>query len=1123
MSTLQKTLSLIMLACPLAAALDIQTADGIAARLSRGGHAEQVKAGASEFLPHAAGRPLFRVREILDRQALITRNFRDGEWTRVSGVVKQTPRGLHLSGSALDMGLGLEATFVTHADRVEINGAVIDQRGKERSVELMCALPAATPDTRWHLDIVESVATSVKRQPLHRPGKADGLYALWLVAFDFDPEMGSVSVITPGGKERLLAVMARPGSKSLVDQRWAALVVKGVRESDFDNGLLRVRVANFSGGAYLLVVGSVHLMDGKGAGLDDEQATRLMQESETKVRDMSVASWDYAAVELPRRKRPSYGRYKGVKIWDGWWNEFVVRRGEHRVGGEALFASEEIHEAPDEQGRIAGLSYPWATITQQGRGGYTLAVSPEMPCQYRFQYDTYAREVQLVLSYGLSALPKRRELKGRAPFRLILYRSDDEWGFREAAKRYYDLAPELFRRRTDRFGFWYGTRPYYDYRGLEGLYAYQEVHEIGLYPRRFIKDRADWLKWQKRLALYFPRHSAAGILVMPYRHFHHQSLHAKPKMDGTYPTLPKTPEMAVQQFRQLAIPFANGFGHYVREVIESSTMRTLDGKMDVTLLASRGGGRAVFRTSVSPFLYDDQPDIMTNARTEMDFARTLFEAFPQAGGIYYDYGAGQRGNDFSPEHIRYARSPLVPGPAVSRSAGRYAFGRWMGEFLHRHGTAHFINSTPNAEWTHAWHVMAFDCFGIEWLPVPGGTRQLRFHRTMAGQKPVTDLKGQFGGDHVVGFRQYVQKLGLYGIFPPSMVYRFGSKWTEDDVAEWTAPFGKALQHMYLAGWQPVTHARCGDARLRVERYGPSHGRVYFAVHNPAFSTIEADLTIDAAALEMPPLAKAVVFFSDTPAVELRPAGSGRYRTGLRVRPGKLVVVEVGVTDVDDPRETEDYYPARHRAWDAMPRPPRLVARWDFDEGRGQTVVEDVDGRLPFTRGWFPWPEDRDPTWAAAGHSGAALEFDGRDDVATVRDYEGLATVKTFTVEMWVKPTARKKHARLFDYGKTTILFDRKGKRVTARIRGPSGLVTAVGGDLPLDQWAHVMMTYDGKEIRLFLNGRLTGRASVECKWPLMGAPLAIGNIKPGSTPFAGLIDEVMIWDYAKDQGDTEHR
>ncbi len=44
------------------------------------------------------------------------------------------------------------------------------------------------------------------------------------------------------------------------------------------------------------------------------------------------------------------------------------------------------------------LGYPWATLTEPGAGGYTLAVSPKMPCLYRFQYDTAAQEVQLILS-----------------------------------------------------------------------------------------------------------------------------------------------------------------------------------------------------------------------------------------------------------------------------------------------------------------------------------------------------------------------------------------------------------------------------------------------------------------------------------------------------------------------------------------------------------------------------------------------------------------------------------------------------------------------------------------------------------------------------------------------------
>jgi len=545
--------------------------------------------------------------------------------------------------------------------------------------------------------------------------------------------------------------------------------------------------------------------------------------------------------------------------------------------------------------------------------------------------DTTRDEVQLVLSYGLSALPKRPDLKSRAPFHLVLYRTDDEWGFREAADRYHALAPDLFKRPTDRFGFWYGGGPETDYRGLDGECAFLEVHEARLYPRHFLQNRAAWEQWHERLAEYFPRHSRLGVLVLPYRHFYHCSLHVKGDMDGTLPQMPKTYDEALTMLRTLRLPFGNGYGHHIREVIDSSTMHRKDGKMDVTLSADDAcapTGRLIFRTSISPYLYEDKPEVITNARMEMEFAKELLEAFPDVGGIYYDAGAGGGGVTYCPEHLKYARSPLEPGPGIGRMAGKYEFGRWMGDFLHARGKIQFVNGGAGMGPAQTWHMLPFDCIGVEWPPVVGGERKLRFLRTLAARKPVCFLILQTAGDTASTYDTYAGKLGVYGIFPPPRIRNFGGTSAVGD--ELAARYARVLQKLYSAGWQPVTHARSSNDDLLVERYGPVDGRVYFAVFNPTLSDVGADLTIDATSVALPRLANAVVYFTEEKSVPLAAAGKGRYRLRLHVPALRLVVVEAGGQNVDDPDAITDYYPAKHRAWKAEVAKPRLLGEWLCD-------------------------------------------------------------------------------------------------------------------------------------------------------------------------------------------------
>ncbi|MBM4085269.1 MAG: LamG domain-containing protein, partial [Planctomycetes bacterium] len=63
--------------------------------------------------------------------------------------------------------------------------------------------------------------------------------------------------------------------------------------------------------------------------------------------------------------------------------------------------------------------------------------------------------------------------------------------------------------------------------------------------------------------------------------------------------------------------------------------------------------------------------------------------------------------------------------------------------------------------------------------------------------------------------------------------------------------------------------------------------------------------------------------------------------------------------------------------------------------------------------------------------------------------------------------------------------------------------------IPRNQWVHIKATYDNKEIRVYVNGELSGRK--EFVSPLSaGGRIAIGNALDVPRPFAGMIDDVRI-------------
>ncbi|MBM4048363.1 MAG: hypothetical protein FJ279_24945, partial [Planctomycetes bacterium] len=84
----------------------------------------------------------------------------------------------------------------------------------------------------------------------------------------------------------------------------------------------------------------------------------------------------------------------------------------------------------------------------------------------------------------------------------------------------------------------------------------------------------------------------------------------------------------------------------------------------------------------------------------------------------------------------------------------------------------------------------------------------------------------------------VQRIGLYDIWPPPTIV--GSYVEPILPQDLVAPYGKVLQDMHRAGWEPVTHARCAPSSVQVERYGPRDAKTYFALFNP--TAAEAQVT-----------------------------------------------------------------------------------------------------------------------------------------------------------------------------------------------------------------------------------------------------------------------------------------
>ena len=196
-----------------------------------------------------------------------------------------------------------------------------------------------------------------------------------------------------------------------------------------------------------------------------------------------------------------------------------------------------------------------------------------------------------------------------------------------------------------------------------------------------------------------------------------------------------------------------------------------------------------------------------------------------------------------------------------------------------------------------------------------------------------------------------------------------------------------------------------------------------------------------------------------------------------------------------------------------PPPPTtgLVGAWGFNEASGTSATDSSGtGNTGTVTG---------ATRVAGGRYGGALSFDGVNDLVTVNDANSLDLRTSMTLEAWVRPTA------VNDW-RTVILKEQPGQLVYALYGStdnsrPSAHVfttgdRALGGPavLPANAWSHLATTWDGLNLRLYVNGTQVASSALTGTAVASASPLRIGGNTVWSEWFAGLIDEVRVYNRA---------
>ncbi|WP_103528246.1 LamG domain-containing protein [Streptomyces sp. SM12] len=197
--------------------------------------------------------------------------------------------------------------------------------------------------------------------------------------------------------------------------------------------------------------------------------------------------------------------------------------------------------------------------------------------------------------------------------------------------------------------------------------------------------------------------------------------------------------------------------------------------------------------------------------------------------------------------------------------------------------------------------------------------------------------------------------------------------------------------------------------------------------------------------------------------------------------------------------------------------PRALWAFDDDAGAEHALPETPVHEATLHGGATP---------GVPGAVGGALELDGATGYAA-RTGHVVDTGRPFTVAAWARLDASRDDA--------SVVLQQSGRHATGFMLhhvGDSGrwafsrsvgdtagsALDTVVAEVPstVGEWVHLVGSYDGTRLRLFVDGRLAGETPHTSGWTAQGS-FRIGAERDGAAVtghFPGAIDEVRLFDYA---------
>ncbi len=204
----------------------------------------------------------------------------------------------------------------------------------------------------------------------------------------------------------------------------------------------------------------------------------------------------------------------------------------------------------------------------------------------------------------------------------------------------------------------------------------------------------------------------------------------------------------------------------------------------------------------------------------------------------------------------------------------------------------------------------------------------------------------------------------------------------------------------------------------------------------------------------------------------------------------------------------------------LQRPPNnlgLVGYWAFNEGTSTRVIDQSGNGNS--------GEVTAPVWTT-GKFSTALSFDGTgNQVVTIPHSTSMSPTDAVSVSAWVYITELTNRGILEKtisgaVNRQFLLFT-EGNRFQFRVVKTTYYTVASDANVPLNTWVHVVGTYDGATVRMYING-VQQAATQSIAGPIDGGNgvTVIGSLGSSIYRMNGKIDEVRLYNRALSQSDV---